>query len=317
MHDIGKGLEIDPAFPEVLEERANEIAARFGHRARVNQLQPLIDSSNTDEETAPRIARAVRARVTAMRPSGVIVTHGTDTLAYTSSRLAFELADLGVPVAVTGSQLAYSVEPSDAFDNLELAIRTVTGNAGGAPETPVSVAFGGSVMPGQRATKFDAEGLVAFRAERELGTAPRGIPAPAAGSDAGRRTPARVISVRFTPALAARDLLAAIGGRPDGLVLECYGAGNAPMGKPGMADALHEIAASMPVVAITQCTHGAMDTNRYAIGRRFAASGVIPGGDLTVEAAIAKLGYLLDRGFTRDEIAALAPANLIGECSES
>ena len=317
MHDRGNGFEIDPDFPEILEERANEIAARYGFRARVNQLQPAIESSNADEETAPKIARAIRARVTAMRPIGAVVTHGTDTLAYSASRLAFELADLGVPVAITGSQFAHGVDPTDAWDNLELAIRTVAQGSSAATIAPanVSVAFGGQVMPGQRATKFDAEGLVAFRAERALGTSPRGIPAPAAGADAGRRTHARVLSFRFTPAVAARDLLAAASGEPDALVLECYGAGNAPMGKPGMADALREIAARMPVAVITQCTHGEMDTSRYAVGRQLAATGVIPGGELTVEAAIAKLGYLLDRGYSREEIAALVPANLVGECS--
>lgn len=319
MHDVGRGFEIDPAFPEILEQRANGIAARYGLRARVNQLQPAIESSNADEETAPKIARAVRARVTAMRPLGAVVTHGTDTLAYSASRLAFELADLGVPVAITGSQFAHGVDPTDAWDNLELAIRAVAQGSSAAPiaAANVTVAFGGVVMPGQRAAKFDAEGLVAFRAERALGVPQLGIPTPAAGEDAARRIHARVLSFRFTPAVAARDLLAAVSGEPDALVLECYGAGNAPMGKPGMDDAIREIAGRMPVVAITQCTHGEMDANRYAVGRRLAATGVIPGGDLTVEAAIAKLGYLLDRGYSREEIAELIPANLIGECSGS
>lgn len=312
MHDIGNGFEPDPAFLEILEERADRIASRYGYRARVNQLQPAIDSANADEETAPKIARALRARVGAMRASAVVVTHGTDTLAYTASRLAFELTGLGVPVVVTGSQFAHGVRPTDAFDNLQLAIRAVTQ---ASPTAPVSVAFGGAILPAVRATKSDAEALKAFRAERDLGARPVGLPGGPNDQALVRPSHARVLSVRFTPALAARDLLALASGDPAALVLECYGSGNAPMSKPGMKDALRSISERMPVVAITQCALGSVDTDRYAVGRQLAAAGVSAGADLTVEAAIAKLGYLLDRGFSAEEVSTLMPVNLIGECS--
>ncbi|KIP52229.1 asparaginase domain-containing protein [Leucobacter komagatae] len=311
MHDTGNGLEPDPGFLEILEERADRIASRYGYRARVNQLQPAIDSANADEETAPKIARALRARVGAMRASAVVVTHGTDTLAFTASRLAFELSGLGVPVVVTGSQFAHGVRPTDAFDNLQLAIRAVTQ---ASPTAPVSVAFGGAILPAVRVTKSDAEALKAFRAERELGSNPLGLPGTPSEQALVRPAHARVLSVRFTPALAARDLLALASGEPAAMVLECYGSGNAPMTKPGMKDALKSISERMPVVAITQCANGSVDTDRYAVGRQLAAAGVTAGADLTIEAAIAKLGYLLDRGFSPTDIARLMPTNLIGEC---
>ena len=312
MHDVGNGLEPDPAFLEILEERADRIASRFGFRARVNQLQPAIDSANADEETAPKIARALRARVGAMRASAVVVTHGTDTLAYTASRLAFELSGIGVPVVVTGSQFAHGARPTDAFDNLQLAIKAVTQ---ANPAAPVAVAFGGTILPAVRATKSDAESVTAFRAERQLGASPAGLPGAPSDAALVRSAHARVLSVRFTPALAARDLLAIASAGPDAIVLECYGSGNAPMSKPGMRDALLSISEQMPLVAITQCARGTVDTDRYAVGRQLAAAGVTPGADLTPEAAIAKIGYLLDRGFTDAEVSELIAVNLIGECS--
>lgn len=312
MHDIGRGLELDPGFLDILEVRADAIAQRLGYRARVNQLQPSIESANADEETAPKIARALRARVGAMRASAVVVTHGTDSLAYTASRLAFELTGLGVPVVVTGSQFAHGAPHTDAFDNLTLAIRTaIQAN----PHAPVSVAFGGIVIPAVRATKFDADRIKAFRAERPFGRQPEGIPRPAGGEPDSPPALARVLSYRFTPAVTARDLLGAVAGEPDALVLECYGAGNAPMGKPGIPDALREIGKRMPVIAITQSSLGTVNTNRYAVGRQMASVGVISGGDLTVEAAIAKVGYLIDHGYSREEIANLVPRNLVGECT--
>lgn len=312
MHDLGRGLEPDPAFPDVLDQAANAYAASLGYRVKVNLLQPAIDSANADEETAPKIARALRARIGASSPRGVVVLHGTDTLAYTAARLAFELSGLPSPVVVTGSQFAHGADGTDAFDNLRLAIRTATQASRGAP---VSVAFGGKVIPAIRATKFDADHLSAFRAERQLAPEPEGLPRPSGDTSEVRLTQARVLSFRFTPATTARDLLAAVGGEPDALVLETYGAGNAPMAKPGLADALRQIVSRMPVVAITQCSIGSVDTERYAVGRQFAEAGVISGRDLTLEAAIAKLGYLIDAGFTRDEIDALMERNLVGECT--
>lgn len=312
MHDVGKGLEPDPNFPEILEERANTIAGQYGHRVKLNQLQPAIDSANADEETAPKIARALKARIGASSPRGVVVLHGTDTLAFTAARLSFELSGVGAPVVVTGSQFAHGAESTDAWDNLRLAIRTATQ---ASPEAPVSVAFGGTVIPAIRSTKFDAEGLTAFRAERKLGTSPVGLPKLPAEASIVRTANARVISYRFTPATTAKDLLAIVGGEPDALVLECYGAGNAPMAKPGMADAIREIGTRMPLVAITQCTNGSVNTDRYAVGRKLAAAGVIAGKDLTLEAAIGKLGYLIDAGFTRGEIESHMTQNLVGECT--
>lgn len=319
MHDIGRGFEPDPAFLEVLEKRSNDIAEQFGYRARVNQLQPAIDSANADEGTAPKIARAVRARVTAMRPRGVVVIHGTDTLTFTASRLAFELTDLGVPVVVTGSQIPHAESSTDAFDNIRLAIRTAMQ---ANPAAPVSIAFGGKVLPAVRATYFDASSLDAFRAERALSPSPlgvptlTGVPSVATTEDSGivRTAHARVISFRFTPAITARDLLAAVSGEPDALVLECFGPGGAPMLKPGIPDALREIMKRMPVVAITQSPLGSVNPERYAVGRQLAAAGVISGSDLTLEAAVAKLSFLLDRGFSPEQIAGLVAQNFVGEC---
>ena len=113
----------------------------------------------------------------------------------------------------------------------------------------------------------------------------------------------------------ADDLRAAVGGRPDGLVLECYGVGNAPMARPGMAEALREICESLPVVAVTQCSTGSVDAGRYAVGGELAATGVIDGGDMTLEAALAKLAYGLDAGFEGTPLRSFMRLNLVGERS--
>ena len=310
MRDTDAGLAPDPDFPEVLESLVAEIAAPLGADWRVNQLLPSIDSANADAGTAPRIARAIRARVRTQRPRGVVVLHGTDTLAFTAARLAFDLSDLDVPVVVTGSQLPHADPQTDARANLTLALRTALRAAPGAP---VSIAFGGTILPAVRATKHSSVSLEAFRADLPLAPAPTGVPRAPDGQDA--RDPARVLGYRFVPATIAADLRAATGGGPDGLILECYGSGNAPMGRPGMLGVLREICAEIPVVAISQCAVGGVDLGRYAVGHELAAAGVVDGSDLTVEAATAKLAYLLDHGFAGDELAAHMGRNFVGECT--
>lgn len=311
MHETQRGLAADPNFEAALDEMVAGICAPLHVDFRINHLSPSIDSANADAETGARIARAVRARVRTKRPSGVVITHGTDTLAYTGARIAFELAGLGVPVVLTGSQFAHGANESDAPANLSLAIRTaLRANAG----SPACIAFGGEIMPAIRATKAQAEDLRAFRAERRLGGHPIGVPKQMLQGST-RSTPARTISFRFVPGVTTDDLRAAVGGAPDGLVLECYGAGNAPMARPGMAQALRDICASMPVVAITQCATGAVDPNRYAIGGELADTGVISGGDMTVEATLAKLAFLLDAGLQGEDLRAQMQHNLVGERS--
>ena len=310
MHETGRGLAPDPEFPAALETVVAGICARAGVDFRINHLTPPIDSANADAETAPRIARAVRARVNTHRPRGVGITHGTDTLAFTAARLAFELADIGAPVVLTGSQLPLGTAGSDAPGNLALAIGAAVRAKQGAP---ASIAFGGSLVPAVRATKFQTDDPAAFRAERGLGPNPIGmVDRDAPGGDP-LTAPARIVTFRFVPGVTADDLRAAVGARPDGIVLECYGSGNAPTARPGMLEALREASSQLPIVAVTQCATGGIDLGRYAVGRELESTGVIDGGDMTLEAALAKLAFAVDRGARGPALRGLMQANLVGE----
>lgn len=309
MHETPDGLAPDPNFDGALDELVSDICAPLGIGYRINHLNPAIDSANVDAQTAPRIARLIRARVAASKPRGVVITHGTDTMAFTAARLAFDLANLGCPVVVTGSQRVRSHPGSDVRANLSLAIRAaVKAN----PEAPVCIAFGGKLLPAVRAVKFHTHELDAFRAERELAPGQTGVPRELQQHN-DRATAARVISLRLVPALTAEDLLAAVGAHPDGLVLETFGAGNAPMAKPGFGEALRQISARIPVVSVTQCATGTVDSGLYAVGAQLAECGVIDGADMTLEAAVAKLSFGLDAGLEGAPLKSLFQLNLTGE----
>lgn len=319
MRRTERGLSPDPDFATALEAMMAGICAPLGVDYRVNHHTPPIDSANADADTAPRIAAAVRARVRTAKPRGVVILHGTDTLAYTAARLALELDGLGAPVVITGSQQPHGDPAGDAVANLRLAVRAALRASAAAP---VAIAFGGALLPAVRTSKWQSDEAEAFRAQRALGGEAVGIgavdarlsaPGSAPAESTASRIAARVISFRFVPGVTADDLRAAIGGGPDGLVLECYGSGTAPTARPGIAEALREVCATLPVVAVTQCDTGGVDFARYAVAGQLALSGVIDGGDMTLEAAIAKLGFALDRGARGEALRDLMGVNLVGE----
>ncbi|MBO1902186.1 asparaginase [Leucobacter weissii] len=305
------GLAPDPGFPEALKDLVAEICGPLGADHRINHLHPPIDSANADADTARRIARTVGARVRTSGPRGVVVLHGTDTLAYTAARLAYELSDLGTPVVLTGAQHPHGAEDGDARSNLSLAVKT---SLRARRDAPVSIAFGRRLLPAVRATKHQAEAIEAFRAERPLATGATGVPAQLRARR-DRLSPARVISFRFVPGVAPGDLRAIAGAGPDGLVLECYGTGNAPLGTPGMREALRAVAAELPVVAITQCATGSVDFGRYAVAKEMRALGVIDGGDMTLEAALGKLAFAVEAGLSGSPLGSFMQLNVLGERS--
>jgi len=308
-----RGLAPDPQFPEALERAVAAVCGPLGARFRINHLNPPVDSANADADTAPRIARTVGARVRTIglgseELRGVVILHGTDTLAYTGARLAFELAEIGVPVVLTGSQEPLGAPESDAPANLSLAIKAALR---ARADAPVAIAFGGSLIPAVRASKYQAVAAEGFRAERALADGAVGT-STVRGAEP-RSVPARVLSFRFVPGVLAEDLRGAASGEPDALVLECYGTGNGPTARPGVAEALREVCERMPVVAVTQCATGGVDFARYAAAMGLAEAGVIDGGDMTLEAALAKLAFCLDRGVNGEALRDALTENLVGE----
>lgn len=338
MRDHGRGLEATADIaPNVVElVRAHDARAERPLDWDLVSVSPPIDSAQADAATAPELARLVRRRVVRGVHRGVVLVHGTDTLAHTAARLAFELADLDLVVACTGSQVPYGLPGSDADANFLDAVGAVTGEA----SRGVWVVFGGRRILAVRATKRSSADPDGFIAHRAPGRSPLGVPAavtdalaafpdaaspdaaspdaanpdaanPDAASPDAAHAPIGVLHV--TPGLSPAVVEATVRAHPRGFVLACYGAGTAPaFVAPIVRDG---IAAGAVVLAITQCEDGPVQLGRYAVGAALADAGVVSGGDLTVEAAIAKLGALLDAGLARDEITTLLGANLLGERS--
>ncbi|MEZ6195099.1 MAG: asparaginase [Planctomycetota bacterium] len=286
------------AFPGKLRE----LLAAMGDElpsVEIEEFDPILDSANMRPEDWNRIAERVRDRYDDF--DGFVVLHGTDTLAYTASALSFMLEGLRKPVVVTGSQIPFCRARSDARRNLIDAL--IIAGQFSIPE--VGVLFDGKLYRGNRVTKVSADALDAFRSPNygplvRVGTsievdhdqvrrAPRG---PLRVRTVGK---ARVGALRLFPGIDARVLENLLAPPIQGLVLEAYGVGNAPVRDLELVRVIREAGERGVVIAVcSQCLEGTVDLESYATGRALAEAGAIGVGDMTAEAAMTKLVYLLE-----------------------
>ena len=230
---------------------------------------------------------------------GVVVIHGTDTMAFTASVLGFTLSDLNIPVVLTGSQRPLAYIRSDARSNL---IDAVTLAAKGIPE--IGICFGDHWIRGVAANKnsvhrygaFDSPNLP-YLAELGLviqiyphaGKFQRNVPAGVGGnleSSIAVFTPHPGVPWEPVP-LWAKAIL-----------IQAYGAGNLPMDRPDLIHMLKNARdRELPVVITSQCASGGINLSAYALGEKAAELGAISGGLHTRWAATAKLGLCLGASF--------------------
>ena len=306
-------------------------------RLRLEEFDDLLDSSDVRPREWQRIADRVAAAFAgdggnahpadASRPAdgarpadGVVVLHGTDTMAYTASALAFLLQGLPGPVVLTGSQLSLVEVRSDGRDNLitSLLLAATPGWA------EVAVYLGSSLLRGCRTTKVSTHGFDAFASPNLPPLADVGVEVswrhemlrrPAGGPlRVGRLADVGVIALRLFPGITADTLRNVLRDPVRGLVLETYGSGNAPSRDAELLAVVREaVARGVVVVNVTQCLRGSVRMDAYAAGRALAEAGVVSGGDLTAEAALAKLLVLLSRGDPPAAVAEAMTRDLVGE----
>ena len=270
-------------------------------RVTVHTVTPQIDSANAAPEDWNRVVRLIAESYE--RFDAFVVTHGTDTLAYTAAALCFALEGLAKPVIVTGSMLPLTVAGSDGRDNLREALSVAHSAPAG-----VWVQFAGKLLHGGRVRKSHSRHFDAFAAE-PTEMAPRYgggmLRCHAFGAP-------DVAILAFAPGVSARVFQLALR-TCEGVVLRCYGSGTAPEQRE-LAEGL-KVAADrrIPVVAVSQCPEGGMALGTYAAGSILRDGGVIDGRDMTVEAAFTKLLFALSVREDPDRQRDLLVSALCGE----
>ena len=286
----------------------------------LHEYDNLIDSSDMNPSDWQRIADDIAANYD--KYDGFIILHGTDTMAYTSSALSFMLENLSKPVIVTGSQIPLAELRSDGQVNLLNALYV----AANYPIAEVSLFFNNRLLRGNRSRKVDADGFNAFDSPNFPPLLEAGInirlkagelATPSDKPLRGSPVKAQPIGmVSLYPGIASEVLKNTLQQPVNALILLSYGVGNAPQSPSLIAQLNYAKDREIPVLNCTQCIRGRVNMGGYATGHGLQQAGVLSGSDMTPEAALAKLHYLLSKSLSFSQLKSQLTHNLRGELSE-
>uniref|UniRef100_A0A8C5ESE1 asparaginase n=1 Tax=Gouania willdenowi TaxID=441366 RepID=A0A8C5ESE1_GOUWI len=262
------------------------------------EYSPLLDSSNMTTDDWGRVGKDIEKNYENF--DGFVILHGTDTMAYTASALSFMCEHLGKPIVLTGSQVPIYEMRNDGRDNLLGALLI----AGQFVIPEVCLYFYNKLYRGNRVTKTDAGSFNAFSSPNLAPLATAEVDITINWDTVWRANTTSKFHVwtelnrnvgllRLFPGITASTVKAFLQPPMQGVVLETYGSGNAPDNRADLLEELKKATdAGVIIVNCTQCLRGSVSMS-YATGKVLMDAGLIAGCDMTPEAALSKLSYVL------------------------
>ena len=319
------GILVPVKFDQIQEEVPDL------HRLEINlhvvTFSPPIDSSNITPAIWVKIANTIERNYS--KYDGFVILHGTDTMAYTASALSYMFENLDKPVVLTGSQLPIGILRTDGKENLITSIQIAAAKRNGTAIVPeVCVYFNSKLYRGNRISKRHADDFSAFSSVNYPQLATAGVEIKYFQENIHRSANKGILKIRthFDENVVILKIFPGIGRKVfenilniqglKGVVLESFGSGNIPTSRWMISQIKNAIKRRIIFLNITQCQGGAVKMGQYETSAELLSAGVVSGKDMTTEAAVTKLMFLLGQGLEHEEIKLHLNKSLIGEISE-
>lgn len=324
MREDPKTKTLSPMKFKMIQEEIPELY-KLGFDIESVTFNPPIDSANMTPAIWIDLAKTIKENYSKF--DGFVILHGTDTMAYTASALSYMLENLDKPVIMTGSQLPIGILRTDGKENIITAIQIAAAKRHGKAIVPeVCIYFSSHLFRGNRTTKEDSQQFSAFTSHHYPKLAVAGVdikynyekinyPGSKGILSINTSIDDNVLILKIFPGINRRyfESILALPGLK-GIILESYGSGNMPT-YPWIFEAIREATLSGGIVFmnVSQCPGGQVKMGYYETSRELLEAGVVSGKDITIEAAVTKMMFLLGQQLSVEEVKSYLAQNLSGE----